>query len=113
MSYFDPKIYNKQNLHEKDRAELSYWAEAFNNVIGNSVDQFLSEFKDVGLPFLEKAATEITEAFSEILRENIGYALQDTCVGMIEAYDEEIKEVEIPDTYLYNMDSESEDSKNE
>lgn len=27
MTYFDPKIYNKQNLKDKDREELEYYNE--------------------------------------------------------------------------------------
>jgi hypothetical protein len=42
MTYFNPKIYNKQNLKKEDRRELEY----YNNMFLNVIDSALTDAHD-------------------------------------------------------------------
>lgn len=103
MSYFDSKIYNKQNLKTQDRRELDYWEQAFLSAMENSADEM--QFNMPAIPVLADIVNQTVEAFCKALKENIGYTLQETAVGMIEGYEGEVGEVENPETYIYNSDN--------
>ena len=96
MSYFDPKIYCKQNLKEEDRKELDYWRDVFLNVIENA--KFEAASLENGI--LGQMKNEIIADFCEEVKDSLGSALQDNVVGIIDAYEEDVEEVENPETYL-------------
>lgn len=109
MSYFDPKIYCKQNLKEADLKELEYWKEGFLSVIEDTLDDvgFGIEYSDT----LKKIVDEIRADFCEQLKVNLGYFMQDNLISTIEGYeeDEAVNEVESPITFLVCDDKEDED----
>jgi hypothetical protein len=107
MSYFDTKIYNKQNLKTQDRRELDYWEQAFLSAMENSADEM--QFNMPAIPVLADIVNQTVAAFCESLKEKIGYTLQETAVGMIEGYEGEVDEVEDPETYIYNSDNAKEE----
>lgn len=98
MTYFNPKIYNKDNLKDEDLRELEYWNEVFTNVIDNSFDDFcLKEMDDSET--LRKIKTELIGNFCKMVKTNLAYAMQDNIVGIIDNYDEDVEEVENPTTF--------------
>lgn len=106
MSYFDPKIYCKQNLKAQDKRELDYWEQAFVNVVANTQDQL--ELEHDGVPILNEIEKQVIEAFCKKLRVNIGYELQETVVGLIDGYENEVESVDNPETYHYEDGEENE-----
>lgn len=108
MSYFDPKIYNKNNLHEADKKELDYWESVFINLIENTLFDF-----ECGEGTLGKIKKEVAEEFSKELRTQLGYELQENVVSIIDAYEEDIEEVEDPDTYFYEEEEDGESDHDE
>ena len=106
MTYFDPKIYNKQNLKSEDRKELEYWNDVFHHVIYNA--QFNYRLDNItGSDTLDKIVGEVIEGFCKQLGRDLGHAMQDSLVGCIDNYEEgAVSEVENPETFV---DEESED----
>lgn len=96
MTYFNPKYYCKQNLKEKDKHELDFWCGEFLDVIENTEDDACEH----GALSIEK---EIIHKFCEALKEQLGYSMQEVVAGVIDGYDDEqeLKEWDEPDTYLY------------
>lgn len=109
MSYFDPKIYCKQNLKEADRKELEYWHCEFDSVICNAELDFTLD-KNVGIPAIDAIINDIVKEYGEYLREKLGYTLQNNLVGCIENYGEDVvSEVEDPETFLYDREEDSDE----
>ncbi len=98
MTYFNPKIYNKQNLKEKDRKELEYWNDVFTNIIENAKFDCCPD--DDG-DTIKKIQYEIIERFCRDLRINLGWTMQDHVIAIIDDYDESIAEVENYETFFY------------
>lgn len=103
MSYFNPRIYNKENLKEDDRRELEFWRDQFHNVIENAKDSALDES---GSPTLDKMKSELIGTFCEHLKIALGYAIQEIVVGTIEGYNTEIPERDTYETFLYDDEEE-------
>lgn len=87
MTYFDPEIYNKHNLKEKDRLEIEFYGNLIENAILNTEDHFeLHADKEnpisVGIMQYKLAAMEDLE-------DNLAMSLHDIVVSMIDNYDEE------------------------
>lgn len=100
MTYFNPKIYNKQNLKDEDRKDIDFYKELFDSVISKA--EFEAEMPS-DIEIFDNIRNEIIDTFARDLRVNLGYALQDLVVGIIDGYeDEDIKEVDNPDTYYYS-----------
>lgn len=98
MSYFDPKIYNKQNLNDKDKDELEYWQGIINDVIKSCRDDTLSD--GTGSDTLDKIITEIVDTFCDNLRADFGFALQEMVVSIIDNYEHEVEPQDNPETYI-------------
>lgn len=94
MSYFNPKIYNNQNLKEEDRAELEYWHEVFENAV--DCVKFDNNLIMSNSETLEKIVSEIIADFCTDLKSHIDSIMQEHIVAYINSYDEnkEIKEIE-------------------
>jgi hypothetical protein len=93
MTYFDPRIYCKQNLKDKDREELEYWQTVFENVIASASFEIGDE------SILGRIRKEIIDEFCEELKKELSYAMQDNLVGCITSYGGDIEEVEEPETF--------------
>lgn len=106
MSYFNPKIYNKQNLKEDDLSELSYWETVFKNLIDDT--QF-AEKVSTGSQILDNIKDEIIADFCEGLKIALGHNLQQQAVAIIDNYSEDVPEREEFETFLYD----AEDDENE
>ena len=110
MSYFNPKIFNKNNLKAEDRTELDFWDGEVKNLILNAQDEYeLANCDDV--PMLVELKKQIVSEFCSLLRTQWGYTLQENVVGIIDNYEEDIEEVENPETYYYEGDEEDGDSE--
>lgn len=96
MSYYNPKIFNKQNLKAEDRTELDYWDGVFKNVVLNTKEDY-----DDDIPAITELKKQIIDDFCEKLKTNWGYELQENVVSIIDNYEEDIEEVENPETYFY------------
>ena len=108
MSYFDPQVYNKQNLKEKDRSELDYY---YNQVM-QDIDDCLSVYEsDAEDSTMEKMEYEIAKDFCDELKTAIGCSFQEVCVSIIDNYDEEVRLQEHPETYYYYPDEDEEDDE--
>lgn len=106
MTYFNPKIFNKQNLKEKDRKELECW----NNEVMFHIDSVRSDFEEMnsfyGFEAMKPLVSEIVNSFCDELKERWGYSMQEHLVSCIENYDEDVQEIETPETFLYNKEEE-------
>lgn len=108
MSYFDPKIYCKQNLKEADRKELEYWNQIFNNVIYNAEFDFTLE-TNIEIPAINNIINDTIKAYGEMLKDKLGQLMQDNLVGIIDGYEEDVEEVENPETFLYDREEDSDE----
>lgn len=106
MTYFNPKIFCKQNLKERDLNELEFWKSEFDNCVENT----LANEQDYDDSTIAKMKNEIIEEFAEALKTNWGYVLQDVVVADIEDYDDDVEEYANPETFFY--ESEEEDGDN-
>ena len=109
MTYFNPKIYNKQNLKESDRKELEFYKELFYSAVENALEN--RSFNSTGSNIIDAAIEEIVKDFSKDLKHNIGVKLQDVVVSMIDSYEDKagVEEVENPETFFYKEDCDEEE----
>lgn len=100
MSYYNPKVYNKQNLKEADRKELDYYYEKIFACIDNVVED---HYEYSNIEELKKVEQNVIHKFCEELKDYIGYDWQEDVVSIIDEYEDEyeIQEVENPETYHY------------
>lgn len=82
MTYFDPHIYNRENLKAKDREELDYWLNAFNNAIYNATDDM-----ELGDGTIDQLKADVVSEFTELLEDEFRLELQDDLIAIIEGYD--------------------------
>lgn len=100
MTYFDPAIFNKQNLKPKDRKELDFWEDIFKNVISTTRDEF--ECACIGLgETIFKIVNEISAEWVGKLHEALGAALQEVLIGIIEEYEDGVIPQKEYETYIY------------
>ena len=100
MSYFDPKIYCKQNLNEQDRKEFDWWYE----FIMSAVDSFVANqgIREFEMPdFLRNILADIEDEIIDELKDSIANKFNNLIVGTIDNYPEDtyIKEIEEPELY--------------
>ena len=97
MSYFDPKIYNLENLKEKDRKELEFWCNTCLGIV-SSANPFMGEEDESNT--LIKIKHEVIDEFCSDLFDEIASEFHDITVSIIDNYPEEdIPEVENPTTF--------------
>lgn len=99
MSFFNPKIYNKQNLKEDDLSELEYWHGVFTSVIDNA--EFDAYADTECCKVFRDARNEIIKDFCHELKTKLGYTMQDNVVGIIDNYDDDVQEREEFETFIY------------
>lgn len=100
MTYFNPKIFNKNNLKAEDRTELDFWNGEVQNLIDNAQEEYELENCD-DVPLIAELKKLIVTEFCSLLKTQWGYTLQENVVGIIDHYEDDIEEVENPETYLY------------
>ncbi len=99
MSYYNPKIYNKQNLKEKDLRELEYYEGMFHNAIENVLCDYKGEFPKGVDTLVEGIAND----FAKRLKVYLGCQLNEEMVSIIDKYeDEDVKEIEEPTLFDYD-----------
>ena len=108
MSYFNPKIFCKQNLKDADRKELEYWKQVFDNVINNAEFDFTLD-ASIEIPAIDAIISDTVKAYGEVLRDKLGQAMQENLVGIIDNYEDDVHEVEEPETFLYEREEETPD----
>ena len=108
MTYFNPKIFCKQNLKESDRKELEYWNQAFDNVINNAEFDFTLD-TDIEIPAINAIISDTVKAYGEVLRDKLGQMMQDNLIGIIDGYEDDVHEVEEPETFVYEPEEETPD----
>lgn len=101
MTWFDPKIYCKQNLKEKDLKEMEYWESEFRTVLDNAYDRYEEECCPGDSMMLDEIKTQIVDSFVEIVKECLGDRLDDNMVSCIEHYESDVEEIENPKTFFY------------
>lgn len=108
MTYFNPKIFCKQNLKESDRKELEYWKQTFDNVINNAEFDFTID-TSIGIPAIDAIISDTVKAYGEVLKDKLGQMMQDNLIGIIDGYEDDVHEVEKPETFLYEREEETPD----
>lgn len=109
MSYFDPKIYCKQNLKAEDRERLEAGEKLVNMVIDRaSIDYEEDVEDDEEIEVFAKIKKEVVECFVEYLKFWTANVLQEKLVGLIDNYEGEVEEVEDPEFFEYVEDEENE-----
>ena len=108
MTYFNPKIFCKQNLKESDRKELEYWNQAFDNVINNAEFDFTLD-TDIKIPAINAIISDTVKAYGEVLRDKLGQMMQDNLIGIIDGYEDDVHEVEEPETFMYEREEDKDE----
>ena len=108
MTYFNPKIFCKQNLKESDRKELEYWNQAFDNVINNAEFDFTLD-TDIEIPAINAIISDTVKAYGEVLRDKLGQMMQDNLIGIIDGYEDDVHEVEEPETFMYEREEDKDE----
>lgn len=99
MTYFNPKIYCKQNLKEKDLKEMEYWKEEFEIALDMAYDKYNEVHCTADSMILDEIKIQLVDSFIEIVKECLGNRLQNALVSCIEGYEEDVEEVEFPETF--------------
>lgn len=94
MSYFNPRIYNIQNLKKQDRMEVSYWR----NIVREAAERSKADMDECHChDTLEKIRAEIgIQAIDEFL-ESFDIQVAEIIVGLIDGYGDEIEVMERPE----------------
>lgn len=110
MSYFDPKIYCKQNLKEEHRRELDYYWEFVKQGVEYAVSEF-TDMYDSGSGILDKLVKEIADTLKDEILTEFGNRFQYEVVGYIDDYDEdvEVEEYDEPENYFYESEDDEEE----
>ena len=107
MSYFNPKVYNRENLTDADRRELDYWHDVFMSTVDGALDSYVENDEDCEA--LHELKKSIVEHFCEELKLDFGCTIQENAVSVIDGYEHDVPELENYTTYYYDNE---EDEKN-
>ena len=66
MTYFDPEIYNEDNLTDADRAEVEFWWKEFENSLYEAENDMFGEEEDRDL--LDKVQAAVVQRYTERLK---------------------------------------------
>ena len=85
MTYFDPVIYNEDNLTDADRAEVNFWWENFQNAMLEAEDMLLD---DDGEPedILNQIQLAVVRRFEKKLKRCLASRITDYIVARIDNY---------------------------
>lgn len=105
MSFFDSKIYCKQNLKPEDREKLEADEELVKSIIDKASDDYETDVEDdEEIDAFAKIKKEVVESFVEYLKYWTASVLQDELIGLIDNYEEDVEEVENPEVFEYVED---------
>jgi hypothetical protein len=90
MSYFDPKVYNSNNLHEDDRESLRFWKELIINTFNAAREDILGDPDDELDAFGQLKLAALNE-FEKAFDKQMNQAFFDILVTIIEDYDDEVQ----------------------
>lgn len=102
MTYFNPKVYNRENLKEKDKHELDFYFRMVMNAIYNA--EFDSKVTYELSPTLKKIKGELIEEFAKEVKEQIAITWDEIVVTMIDEYEEDVEEREEYTQYEDKLD---------
>lgn len=95
MTYFNPKIYCKQNLKEEDRARIERFKDEVEEIFNLALDDYEEELKGDSV---DQIKLEVIKDFGETFKARVADRAQDYLIGVIENYDE-VEEVDNPETF--------------
>ena len=95
MTYFNPKIYCKQNLKEEDRKRIERFKDEVEEIFNLALDDYEEELKGDSV---DQIKLEVIKDFGETFKARVADRAQDYLIGVIESYDE-VEEVEDPETF--------------
>lgn len=88
MTYFDPEIYNQENLNANDKAEIQFWKTEFENAVYEAeFNMFTAEEKDRNI--FDQMKTSAVREFAKYLKESLESRILDYIVARIDSYPEE------------------------
>lgn len=104
MTWFNPKIYNRENLTKEARSEMDYWCKTVVNNVLNAKFNFCED--GTGSETFDKMRSEIVDNFCQYLILQIAHTFNDNIVASIEAdnHDKDVEEVENPTSYIDLVD---------
>lgn len=86
MSYYNPKIYNKEHLPEDQRNEMQYWFDFVKRVVNST----LSDLTEEEIPsMLDKIKSENYEEFVQEFLTNLAVEFDELTVAIIDGADDE------------------------
>lgn len=87
MTYFDPSVYNEQNLHETDKQEIEFWRGMIENALDNARDDIAEEFEMLGgSSILKKLCLELIDGYIKKFSKHLGNDIFDYVIGIIDDY---------------------------
>ena len=105
MSFFDSKIYCKQNLKPEDRERLEAGEKLVESIIEKASYDYETDVEnDEEIDVFAKVKKEVVESFVEYLKYWTANVLQDKLVDLIDNYEGEAEEVEDPESFEYVED---------
>ena len=88
MTYFDPEIYNEDELNPNDRAEVQFWRDNFENAVYEAeFNMFEAEEKDRDI--FDQMKTAAVREFAGHLEECFESRIMEYIVARISNYPEE------------------------
>ena len=94
MTYFNPKVYCRENLNEKDRKEIDWWAETMINAVEDIRPVDVGEYR-----VLERIRYEETNLVLNCVLESMARKLDDIMIACIDEY-ESVENCENPTDYF-------------
>lgn len=105
MSFFNNKIYCKQNLKPEDRERLEAGEKLVESIIEKASYDYETDVEDdEEIDAFAKIKKEVVESFVEYLKYWTASVLQDELIGLIDNYEEDVEEVEDPEFFEYVED---------
>lgn len=88
MTYFDPEIYNEENLNANDKAEIQFWKTEFENAVYEAeFNMFTAEEKDRDI--FDQMKTSAVREYAEHLKNSLESRIMEYITARIENYTEE------------------------
>lgn len=103
MTYFNPEIYCKQNLTEKDLNRLEAFKREVEEIFYLALEDYEESLKG---DTIDQMKVEIVKSFGETFKERLGDRCQDYLVAAIETYEGDVREVKDPETFFYEGEDE-------
>lgn len=89
MTYFDPSIYNVDNLKPKDKSIVSFYFSLFNNIIDRCSASY-TDISDHEILSLERIKRDVVDNFVDCLKDDVESEKTELCAAIIDNYEEDI-----------------------